>query len=305
MRNRRIITAASLVILAGGALAATCILEGQDESLPLPLCPAQLTEAPVDDGVWTLGVNLRQPRSEIKAAALDGRIYLVGGLLAGDRPSPTVEAYDVAASAWLDLAPLPVALHHMGVAAANGRLYVTDGYDAADWVADVKSGWAYEPETDSWSQIADMPSPRTAHGTVTIDDLIYVIGGDAPEDTTGLWVYDPQTDRWDTTRTSLPTPREHVAATVLDGKIYVVGGRWPVFQGNLSVVEVYDPATDSWSRWADLPTPRHGMGSVVLDGRWYVMAGATGAGGKVQHTLSDLMDIFTLTEQATYLGGSR
>ena len=42
-------------------------------------------------------------------------------------------------------------------------------------------------------------------------------------------------------------------------------------------VEIYDPATDTWSTGPDLPTPRGGLGAAVLDGQAYVVGGETTA----------------------------
>jgi N-acetylneuraminic acid mutarotase len=63
------------------------------------------------------------------------------------------------------------------------------------------------------------------------------------------------------------------------GKIYAIGGRVDGdYHRNLSVTEVYDPATDSWARVADLPTARSGIAAAEVDGRIYVFGGEGGDG---------------------------
>ncbi|MGH8056096.1 MAG: hypothetical protein ACREOH_02495, partial [Candidatus Entotheonellia bacterium] len=52
--------------------------------------------------------------------------------------------------------------------------------------------------------------------------------------------------RW-TTGASMPSSRSEVAVATLAGKVYVVGG----FAGDIAL-EIYDPATDRWSRGAPL-----------------------------------------------------
>ncbi len=48
------------------------------------------------------------------------------------------------------------------------------------------------------------------------------------------------------------------------------------FPGNTALVQVYDPATDSWATKAPMPTPRSGLNTAQLNGIIYA------AGGEVQ-----------------------
>jgi len=68
----------------------------------------------------------------------------------------------------------------------------------------------------------------------------------------------------------MPTARFGLTTSVVDGMIYAIGGK-----GGLTVVEEYDPITDSWTRKADMPTGRGWITSSVLDGKIYVMGGNT------------------------------
>ena len=64
------------------------------------------------------------------------------------------------------------------------------------------------------------------------------------------------------------------AAGVIDGLIYLVGGFGPSVSS--SVVEVYNPATDSWSTLASMLTARDEAAIGVLDGRLFIAGGKTG-----------------------------
>jgi N-acetylneuraminic acid mutarotase len=97
-----------------------------------------------------------------------------------------------------------------------------------------------------------------------------VVGG-APGGT-ALWAYDPANDTWDTALAPMPTAREHLAAVVVDERLYVVGGRWGGV-GNVSTLEVYDPATGAWQQLRDMPSARGGLTAGALDGRIYVGGG--------------------------------
>jgi N-acetylneuraminic acid mutarotase len=75
------------------------------------------------------------------------------------------------------------------------------------------------------------------------------------------------------TLASMPTPRSEVAVAAVAGQVYVVGG----FEGDGSpsdAVEVYDPATDTWTQAPPLPEPRHHTAATaVADIFLYVIGG--------------------------------
>ena len=75
-----------------------------------------------------------------------------------------------------------------------------------------------------------------------------------------------------TKKTSMPTARLAMGTAVVDGKIYVIGG-WSSENSPLSVVEVYDPATDSWDTKTPMPISNGFFGCTVLDGKIYAIGG--------------------------------
>ncbi len=219
---------------------------------------------------WQARAPLPTARTEVAAAALDGRIYVAGGYAADGSTLDVVEVYDPAADTWATAAPLPAGRNHMGLAALGGRLYAVGGYSgpisASAASADV---WAYDPATDSWSSAAPLPAPRAAHALVAEAGRLYVVGGVGPEARTTL-VYDSATDVW-SALSPIPTEREHLAAAALDGRIYAVAGR--AGGRNLDTVEAYLIADDRWEALPALPTPRSGLAAATLGGRVYVVGG--------------------------------
>lgn len=81
-----------------------------------------------------------------------------------------------------------------------------------------------------------------------------------------------------TQKADMPTGRWTQTSAVVNGKIYVIGG-YPSDgtpgEAALSVVEEYDPATNTWTRKSDMPTARcdFNESSAVVDGKIYVIGG--------------------------------
>ena len=63
-------------------------------------------------------------RSEIVGAAIDGKIYIIGGFDENGSSTTTVETYDPMTDKWTISTPLPKPLDHTAAASFNGKLYV-------------------------------------------------------------------------------------------------------------------------------------------------------------------------------------
>jgi N-acetylneuraminic acid mutarotase len=118
-----------------------------------------------------------------------------------------------------------------------------------------------------------MPTARSAGATAVVDGKIYVAGGRPPRGH-DFAVYDPAADSW-TVLPDLPTQRNHLAAAGVGGKVYVIGGRFGGGVGSemTNVVEVFDPASGTWSSAAPMPTVRAGINGIAARGCIYVFGG--------------------------------
>jgi N-acetylneuraminic acid mutarotase len=157
-------------------------------------------------------------------AAVDGRVYVVGGFDASGQPVATVEAYDPATDRWTQRASLPSPLHHVNVAAVGGKLYVVGGLTAPSFTA---SGMTlvYDPALDSWAQLTSMPSgtERGASGVAVLDGRIVVAGGLRGVAVTDASVFDPQANGWSPLQ-PLAVARDHLGAATVDGRVYAATG---------------------------------------------------------------------------------
>ena len=80
----------------------------------------------------------------------------------------------------------------------------------------------------------------------------------------------------------------------MDGKIYAIGGGDEnLLSYAYKYVEVYDPATNTWTAKTDMPTSRLGLGTCAMNGKIYAVGGVTD--GLVVVTANEMYDPVTET----------
>ena len=82
------------------------------------------------------------------------------------------------------------------------------------------------------------------------------------------------------TMAPMPTSREGLALGVVNGILYAVGGTPDDYSSYLSVVEAYDPSTNTWSTKASMPTARADLSIGVVNGILYAVGGGDENGAK-------------------------
>ncbi len=239
-------------------------------------------------GTWKPMSPAPTKRTEVSAAAVDGKIYVIGGFnepslsnLMDLTISTTVEEYDPSTDRWTTKNPLPMGIHHAGIGVVGTELYVIGGFTKSFlsvW-GPTAAVYQYNRETDTWLERATMPTMRGALAVAQIGGKFLAIGGyDGAGNSAAVEEYDPATNTW-TARAALPTPRDHLAAATVGERVYAIGGRLNRDYGhNLAITEAYDPARDRWTRVADLPTARSGITAGVIDGTIYVLGGESPEG---------------------------
>lgn len=253
-------------------------------------------------GKWTNLAPIPEPREEMFGATAGGKLYVFAGLIPLWKPAGVVFEYDPAANSWKRNKQMARPAHHIALTGYQDKVYIFGGFvypdiDHAGWVP-INNAWEYNPNNDSWKALAPMPTKRGAAAAVVVGDKILVMGGatlapgakeayldfTTPQRALGtVEEYDPKTDTW-RTRTPMPTARNHMALGAVNGKVYAIGGRvgsgYISLGSDISLMEVYDTATDSWGYLgARMPTARSGVAFGVYNGKILV------AGGEWQDTV--------------------
>lgn len=141
----------------------------------------------------------------------------------------------------------------------------------------------FDPGSPVWSPLSPsgLFSPRGGHTASVIDGKIYLIGGGNSDGTPSAYiqVLDPVANRLrrDTIAVSHFSERYKHTATVVDNKIYCIGGVNSYPYTN-DTVEVYDPATRSWSvmEYTGEFTPRLEHTASLIDRKIYIIGGHDG-----------------------------
>ena len=231
---------------------------------------------------WTNGSKMPTPRSAMAAAILDDKIYVAGGQGHKVKKDKIVEVYDIKSDKWTKGTSLPEPVDHLGMASYDGKLYVVGGAH--------KYGYSnklliYDPSTKNWTEGKPMPGARTALTANFIDGKLFAVGGvDDVHNVVGTnLVYDPVNDTW-TEKAPMPTARHHLTSSVVNGKLYVIGGRIygdgipepfvnAKARSSFDVNEMYDPATDRWTKLKPMPSNRSGLASASVGNDIYVFGG--------------------------------
>ncbi len=142
---------------------------------------------------------------------------------------------------------------------------------------------------DSWTSGAVMPTAVFGPATGAIGTKVYVVGGGTSSAVVNInQIYNTLTNKW-TTGAAMPTARFVPASAVVNGILYVIGGcdsGCTTGVGAMSVVEAYNPATNTWTTKAPLPTATDSVTAVVEKGIIYVIGGYVPGAGRVTTVFS-------------------
>ena len=217
---------------------------------------------------WETKAAMPSARKNAAAAAVNGKIYVIGGEYDMDnRWLTVVEEYDAETDTWATKASLPAGRRFHTAAAVGGKIYVFGGQNSS--FGTVSTTYEYDPVGDTWTTKASMPTGRKYAGAAAVDGKIYVIGG---QNSSGTPVaaneeYDPATNTW-VTKAAMPTARQQLGVAALGGKIYAIGG----FNDRVENEE-YDPVSDNWTSKSVMPTGREYLSVVSVINRIYAIGG--------------------------------
>ena len=204
------------------------------------------------------------------AVTSDGWIYVYSGHIgtAHDHSKENLSQHfrrrPVGGGPWEEL-PMETPLQGLALVAHEGYVYRVGGMTAKntlDEEEDLHSSDTFarfNPKTRRWTHLSPLPAGRSSHDAVVIDSKVYVVGGwqltgtgDDGQWQTDVLIFDLENpdQGWKTVKQ--PFERRALAASHRGGKLYAIGGMNAVHDIDRSV-DIFDPATGSWSNGPELP----------------------------------------------------
>jgi len=246
--------------------------------------------------VWTQKSNRPFPGDHHAAEVVNGKLYLIGGLLNG--ADGMVQIFDPLTNTWTLGAAMPWAGGSVSTAVIGGKIYAAGGIEANQTV-DLCA--MYDPVANTWTPRQSLPFHlgRNHAAGGTDGTRFFIFGGrgfgSGNNNTVAngfdtVAIYDPVTNTWATsadvgsTLAPLPIGRGGMGhAVYYQGEFYVMGGETLNGPGanpqkTYDRVDVYNPVTNTWRLEAPLPTARHGIWPVLFQSRMFVSGGGPSSG---------------------------
>jgi serine/threonine protein kinase/N-acetylneuraminic acid mutarotase len=219
-------------------------------------------------GAWRPEPPLPIPLHHATAATYRGEVVVIGGA-SENLADASNRVFAFRDGKWTELPTLQHARAAAAAAVVDDKLVVVGGQNDKQLVAQTEVF-----DGQSWTQAADLPTPREHLAAVSDGVYVYAVGGrflSADKNSAAFERFDPESGKWDRL-VDMPTPRGSYGAAFLDGRIVAVGGEEPTLV--LATVEMYDISNQKWTTQAPIGTPRHGHVVAAVDSALYCIGGA-------------------------------
>jgi hypothetical protein len=228
-------------------------------------------------GTFSSTGQMTMPRSEHVAVVLnDGKILFAGGVGTGWTFLASAEVYDPATRTFTRTGDMLTGREsHSATLLKNGKVLIAGGHkDRREAMTVYSSAEVYDPVTGTFSATGDMTTVRHKHAAALLPDgNVLIVGGSDKRDWEGKYasaeIYNSAEGRFKAIG-SMKMARFKLANAVVplrNGKILIGGGA--------KLLEVYDPANDSFSAVKDqMDNPRYFSSATMLqDGRVLITGG--------------------------------
>jgi GH25 family lysozyme M1 (1,4-beta-N-acetylmuramidase) len=245
---------------------------------------------------WHLDAEMRPIRRDFAAAAVGGRIHIVGGVDETGLPLADHDVYDTVERVWEKGPPLPSPRWGLSLAASGGVLFAIGGMQAPlvstawrgwlrkiglgaswfRWVHSVRRVDVYEPARARWVNSFPLAQGRCNASVAVFNDRIHVVGGRSSSlmgwerPLASHEAFSPSQGRW-TERMPLAEGRSELGLAGAGSNLYAVGGNSQ--GGPTAQVERYEPLSDTWHPAPALPAARRDAGVCGWLGNIFVVGG--------------------------------
>ncbi|XP_048598811.1 F-box/kelch-repeat protein At4g39560-like [Brassica napus] len=133
-----------------------------------------------------------QPVEASSVVVLDSSIYVIGGLIDGEKRTSDVWSLDCRTHVWHPVPSMEAARAYGAAGVVDGKIYVFGGCDVHD-----DCGEVFDPNTQTWDNLPPMPKRKGGnkhiHSSMVRDQKVYAL--DEKERT---FYYSPREGKWGT-----------------------------------------------------------------------------------------------------------
>jgi hypothetical protein len=252
---------------------------GASAPAPTGTAPASVAPAPTADVAWQPRTAAPLALTEVAAAALGGRIWVVGGLDVGGRATDAVLVYDPVRDAWSTGPSLPEPVHHAALVTRDGALYLLGGYVNDALSVPTAAVRRLDPGAAGWTDDVPLPEARAAGAAVGEPGRLVYGGGVGPGGVSG-GIWERRDGEW-ATLGAFAAPREHLGAAGDGlGGVWFLGGRAGGLGGNSTLVAEVAP-DGSIADLERLPVAAGGSAGFWSPGTGPCLVGGEAPGGTI------------------------
>lgn len=235
---------------------------------------------------WEELPSLPRPRGHLSSSTFvyEGRMYTIGGSIAGRTRSNDVTMYDPQSGTWVARARLPAGRKTpvagmigdtLQIATGNGDVPTIATFD--NWSGTPKGAWE---TVETLGPYGPLPAALGEVAGGIIGNRLYLVG----EGTSDTMFLDLSLMQWtDYGLDTRPFPADHHAAEVVGDRLYLFGG----LNGAEGKVQIYDTVNNLWTSGAPMPFMAGSVATATIGGKVYVAGGIIGSSTTSQAAVYD------------------
>jgi len=240
-------------------------------------------------GAWTATTSFSTGRSNHAAVITNSYIYVLGGNTAAANLNDVQYAplnADGTVGAWTATTSFVTTRVSHTATAHKGYIYILGGNNGGSSFSDVQfAPLNANGSVGAWTATTSFTDVRSNHTSLSVNNYLYVIGGNPPSGFTSNVQYAPINANgtigvWIATTGLLDNRSDH-ATTTANGYVYVLGGTNGTQLATVEFAPINSNGTlGEWATSSSFATARVGPGAIAYNGYLY-LAGGNGSAGRM------------------------
>jgi len=219
---------------------------------------------------WELVTQMPEPKKSMAYAAVDNKIYIIGGETP-DGISDRVDIYDTVTGQWSEGARKPTPVSEACGLTLGNEIFVIGGKLKGDMFTDVVE--SYDWRQDRWKMAGKIPAKLSGMSCITYEGKLYALGGwDGKGVYKNIWSFEPADKEWNPVYL-LEEGRAYFGAIDLGNLAYLAGG-WDG-KNELNILDILTLQGDTFSKGDTIYLPERRKRLTLLNvlDKLYVLGG--------------------------------